>query len=122
MSKVSQEEWTSIVSDYVAQLAELSHGTYLKLHPSPEGNIQVPTQAEPFCGMVADGIIGMFMVLRSLNGDVDSVQIFLEELSMRLASLGYMIVVDADSDPEIHKRACAVVEEAMKPPEGTLKH
>lgn len=121
MKKPSQEEWADIMGDYVAGLAELSHDAYQKLYPPPEGKIQVPTQAEPFCGIVADGVIGMLMMLNSIESDFDSLQLFLEELSLRLAGMGYVTMVDPQMDPEIHKRACEVVEDAMKPPEGTVK-
>lgn len=121
MKKPSSEEWANIMGDYVSELTRLSHETYVKLHPHPEGQVQAPTQAEPFCGMVADGVIGMLLMLNSLENDFDSVQIFLEELSMRLAGMGYMTIVDPHTDPEIHKRACDVVDDAMKPPPGVTK-
>lgn len=121
MKKLSKKEWVEIVGDYVAKLTELTHETYEKLKPPPEGNVQVPTEAEPFCGLVADGVIGMMSMLKSLSDDFDSIQIFLEELSIRLAGMGYVAVVDPLSEPEIHKRACEVVNDAMKPPEGTIK-
>lgn len=121
MKKLSQEEWTEIVGEYVAKLTELSHDTYTKLNPTSDGHVQVPTQAEPFCGLVADGIIGMMSMLKSLDNDFDSIQIFLEELSIRLAGMGYITIVDSHSDPEVHKCACEVIDDAMKPPPGVTK-
>jgi hypothetical protein len=121
MKKLSQEEWTEIVGEYVARLTELSHDTYLKLNPPPDGQVQVPTQAEPFCGFVADGVIGMMSMLKGFGDGFDPLQLFLEELSMRLAGMGYMTLVDPHSDPDTYKRACEVLDDALTPSKGTVK-
>lgn len=134
MKALSRQEWAEIMARFVTKIGQAAHETYEELCDS-DHEVKEPIRAEPFSSMLADGVIGMLTMLNDLNKKevennagvekFDVVQLFTQEMFIRLTNLGYTTAIDQKFDPEAYDKAIEAVKSVEKPssaPSGTEVH